>query len=129
MQDVDPDQKQHSAASDLGLHCLPMSHLWDTWPKWVNLFLFAQKRLCTFRLDWQTTCMLKHFRQSSCLVKLCFAVYGINLSLFSSNHLESVYICLIGQVYLAMCLVKLGTQNMMMFFLFCFDMFIVKVSS
>ena len=24
---VDPDQTLHSAASDLGLHCLPMSHL------------------------------------------------------------------------------------------------------
>ena len=27
---VDPDQTPHSAASDLGLHCLPMSLLWDT---------------------------------------------------------------------------------------------------
>ena len=26
---VDPDQTPPSAASDLGLHCLPMSHLWD----------------------------------------------------------------------------------------------------
>ena len=25
---VDPDQTPHSAASDLGLHCLPMSLLW-----------------------------------------------------------------------------------------------------
>ena len=25
---VDPDQMAHSAASDLGLHCLPMSLLW-----------------------------------------------------------------------------------------------------
>ena len=24
---VDPDQMLHSVASDLGLHCLPMSHL------------------------------------------------------------------------------------------------------
>ena len=28
---VEPD-----AASDLGLHCLPMSHLWDARHKWVN---------------------------------------------------------------------------------------------
>ena len=27
---VDPDQMPHSAASDLGLHCLPVSHSWDT---------------------------------------------------------------------------------------------------
>ena len=26
---VDPDQMPHYAASDLGLHCLPMSLLWD----------------------------------------------------------------------------------------------------
>ena len=28
---VDPDQMQYSVVSDLGLHCLPASHLWDTW--------------------------------------------------------------------------------------------------
>ena len=33
---VDPDQTQRSAASDLGLHCLQMSHLWDARHKWVN---------------------------------------------------------------------------------------------
>ena len=33
---VDPDQMPHSAASDLGLYCLPMSHLWDARPKWVK---------------------------------------------------------------------------------------------
>ena len=33
---VYPDQTPRSAASDLGLHCLPMSLLWDTRHKWVN---------------------------------------------------------------------------------------------
>ena len=33
---VDPDQMPHSAASDLGLHCLPMFHLWDARHKWVK---------------------------------------------------------------------------------------------
>ena len=32
---VDPDQTPHSAASDLGLHCLPLSHLQDARHKWV----------------------------------------------------------------------------------------------
>ena len=32
----DPDQTPRSAASDLGLHCLPMSLLWDAWLIWVN---------------------------------------------------------------------------------------------
>ena len=33
---VDPDQTPHSAASDLDLHCLQMSLLWDAGLKWVN---------------------------------------------------------------------------------------------
>ena len=32
----DIDQTPHSAASDLGLHCLPMSILWDARHIWVN---------------------------------------------------------------------------------------------
>ena len=33
---VDPDKKPHSAVSDLGLHCLPMTLLWDTGLKLVK---------------------------------------------------------------------------------------------
>ena len=33
---VDPDQTPRSAASDLGLHCLPMSLLWDARHKWFK---------------------------------------------------------------------------------------------
>ena len=33
---VDPDQLPHSAASDLGLYCLPMSLLWDARHKSVK---------------------------------------------------------------------------------------------
>ena len=33
---ADPDQMPYSAASDLGLHCLPMYFLWDTRLKLVN---------------------------------------------------------------------------------------------
>ena len=32
----DPDQAPHSAASDLGLHCLPMSHKKDARLIWAN---------------------------------------------------------------------------------------------
>ena len=32
---VDPDQEPRSATSDLGLHCLQMSLLWDARLKWV----------------------------------------------------------------------------------------------
>ena len=34
---LDTGQRSHSAASDLGLHCLPMSILWDAKLKWVKL--------------------------------------------------------------------------------------------
>ena len=40
---VNPDQMLHSAASDQGLHCLPMSLLWDTRLKWVNSVEWALK--------------------------------------------------------------------------------------
>ena len=33
---VDPDQTPRSAASDVGLHYLPMSLLWEARLKWVN---------------------------------------------------------------------------------------------
>ena len=33
----DRDQMPHSAASDLGLHCLPMSQKWDARLIWVNV--------------------------------------------------------------------------------------------
>ena len=36
MQTVDLDQTLHSVASDLGLHCLPMSLKWDASHKWVK---------------------------------------------------------------------------------------------
>ena len=33
---VEPDQTPCYAVSDLGLHCLPMSLLWDARLKWVK---------------------------------------------------------------------------------------------
>ena len=33
---LEPDQTSCSAASDLGLHCLPMSLLWAARLKWVK---------------------------------------------------------------------------------------------
>ena len=34
----DPDQQPHSAASDLGLHCLPITFLEVSRLQWVNLY-------------------------------------------------------------------------------------------
>ena len=39
---VDPDPTSRVAASDLGLHLLPMSHLWVTRHKRVNECVFEQ---------------------------------------------------------------------------------------
>ena len=38
---VDPDQMPPSAASDLGLHCLPMFLLWDARLKWGVYYMFT----------------------------------------------------------------------------------------
>ena len=38
---VDPDQTPRSAASDLGLHCLQMSLMWDARHKYVNTWVCA----------------------------------------------------------------------------------------
>ena len=40
---VDPDQTSRSAASDLGLHRLPMSLLWDARHKWVKTIICSKK--------------------------------------------------------------------------------------
>ena len=38
----DPDQTLHSVASDLGRHCLPMSHKKDARHIWVNKTIILQ---------------------------------------------------------------------------------------
>ena len=38
----DPDQTPHSVASDLGLHCLPMSHKKDALHIWVKNAIILQ---------------------------------------------------------------------------------------
>ena len=43
---VDPDHALHSGESDLGLDCLPMSHLWDARHKWVNAALTPVRICC-----------------------------------------------------------------------------------
>ena len=53
----------HIAATDLGLHCWPMSHKKDASPKWVNPFLHSiQIRLgilCEFSAYGQFSCNIK----------------------------------------------------------------------
>ena len=40
---LDPDQTPRSAASDLGLDCLPMSHLWGARHKWLMFVLSVER--------------------------------------------------------------------------------------
>ena len=35
---VDPDQTPHDMASDMGLHCLPLTLLWVSMQEWVKDF-------------------------------------------------------------------------------------------
>ena len=59
----DPDQTPHSAVSDLGLHCLPMSQNWDARLIWVKYDLSCDitkptKSVCAqrrFRSAWAST--------------------------------------------------------------------------
>ena len=57
---VDPDQMPHSVASDLGLHCLPMSLLWDARLKWVNEQLLCQKKACLLYITQKHTKVKVH---------------------------------------------------------------------
>ena len=42
-----PDQTSHSAASDLGLFCLPMCLLWDNRHKWVTADTVSATHYCS----------------------------------------------------------------------------------
>ena len=63
---VDTGQRSHSAASDLGLHCLPMSILWDAKLKWVKLiqFLSSEQIMKSVKLQYcsrnQFKCLLSY---------------------------------------------------------------------
>ena len=56
---VDPDQTPRFMASNLGLHCLPMSFLWDARHKWIKFIpkwafflknrIFSQKGINCFK--------------------------------------------------------------------------------
>ena len=59
MQTVDPNQMlvPHYAASDLGLHCLPVSLLWDARDKKVNTSSMVYHLIPVFLLTFQVWSM------------------------------------------------------------------------
>ena len=68
------NQTRRSAASDLGLHCLQMSLLWDARHKWINqcnlilfLFLFCFYFTCVLKgrqILYRTVCVPTHAASS-----------------------------------------------------------------
>ena len=52
LQTMDPDQTPHSAASDLGLHCLPVTHLEvsSIFQSDISRSLMLEVKLCTAHL-------------------------------------------------------------------------------
>ena len=57
----DPDQMPHFAASDLGLHCLPITHLRVSRLQWVNSYRFVY----TLSDGWQTVQILSDAAESN----------------------------------------------------------------
>ena len=81
----DPDQTPRSAASDLGLHCLPITLLWVSRLQWVNISLFQylspqclnvnvrRIRLVFFKTRSKSFPLSrKHFMKGHGLVSCCF---------------------------------------------------------
>ena len=50
----DPDQMLHSVASDLGLHCLPITHLGVSRLQWVK-YLFWEGNTFSYKLAFHET--------------------------------------------------------------------------
>ena len=50
---VYPDQTLHSATSDLGLYCLPMSLPWDARHKWVKFIIRRLKSIRRGKAQWR----------------------------------------------------------------------------
>ena len=62
---LEPDQIPCSVASDLGLHCLPVSLLWDAGHKWVKCLNKVNKPCHLQRMSLTLIC------EDRCLSKLC----------------------------------------------------------
>ena len=100
---LDPDQTPRSAASDLDLDCLPMSHLWDARHKWINLTLNGH---CFNIICWALYCILslKCGHKKVSLWKRC--VLGrirptkVQISLCSSSLISSWFVYSFGDIIL-----------------------------
>ena len=75
---VDPDQTPHSAASDLGLHCLPMSLLWNLGINGFSiLFIILLISFHKFTLDFKVDFLLLFSRETTsvtCCLLSCMPI-------------------------------------------------------
>ena len=65
----DPDQTPHSAASDLGLHCLPVTLLGVSRLQWVNADTAQITNVCSLRVG-SATSLVKPDSKTQILTKL-----------------------------------------------------------
>ena len=85
---VNPDQMLHSAASDLGLHCLPMSHLWALGTNGLMCYLSS----CWWTDLLQDTRMKIHFQWFDCVYCMLFFFAGVLAMIICSTwHLPGLY--------------------------------------
>ena len=73
---IDAEQSPRSAASDLGLHCLPMSLLWDA--KRLIIFYFTVGNL-DFRSRWLRTLNLMGNFRITCDSNVVAALHAAKL--------------------------------------------------
>ena len=94
----DPDQTPHSAASDLGLHCLSMSFIWDCRHKWVNWFCPLSNGVCSKRKDIRSKFFLLNetfCRQGlACSIKELLDEWQIVYTVIRCHILRSLFCCL-----------------------------------
>ena len=57
----DPDQMPRSVASDLGLHCLPVTLLRVSQLQWVNSFLYKERSVQHLHIDIQSDPLVELF--------------------------------------------------------------------
>ena len=83
----DPDQMPHSVASDLGLHCLPMSHKKDARHIWVKLQSFCY--LIRVPEIWEVDC-LSNLPSESALGTSDLSIYKYENTLNKTRKRETV---------------------------------------
>ena len=77
----DPDQTPHSAASDLGLHCLPGTLLRVSQLQWVNYCTAMILMMCAITL--QALMSLEYYYQSICKYTMAVSLRLVNCGLWA----------------------------------------------